>query len=77
MTLCEVGQTDESKLGVIELVEAGSIEGRVVDGRSGKPLANMSVACGGLAISYTPGMGPGHVRSGRMLSNRRTNARSL
>jgi beta-lactamase regulating signal transducer with metallopeptidase domain len=55
VTLCELGETDESKLGVIELVEAGSIEGRVVDGRTGQPLANISVACGGLATNYSAG----------------------
>jgi hypothetical protein len=77
VTLCEVGPTNESKLGVIELVEAGRIEGRVVDGRSGQPLANISVASEGLAINYFDGMGPCDFRTGRALSNRRTAARSL
>jgi protocatechuate 3,4-dioxygenase beta subunit len=57
VTLCELGSIDVSKLGAIELVEAGGIEGRVLDGRTGQPLANMSVGCQALATDYSTGSG--------------------
>jgi beta-lactamase regulating signal transducer with metallopeptidase domain len=57
VTLCEVGSIDESKLGTIELVEAGRIEGRVLDARTGQPLAKMSVGCQALARDYSTGWG--------------------
>jgi beta-lactamase regulating signal transducer with metallopeptidase domain len=55
VTLCEMGSIDESKLGTIELVEAGRIEGRILDGRTGQPLAKMSVGGQALAANFSTG----------------------
>ncbi len=43
------------KPGIIELTLAGRIEGRVVDGHTGRPLANASVGCQALARDAAAG----------------------
>lgn len=56
-TLSELGSVRRKDLkpGVIELTQAGRIEGRVVDGRTGQPLANASVGCQALAHDVATG----------------------
>lgn len=56
-TLRELGfaRRTDLKPGIIELTLAGRIEGRVVDGHTGRPLANASVGCQVLARDAAAG----------------------
>jgi beta-lactamase regulating signal transducer with metallopeptidase domain len=60
-TLSELGSTGRKDLkpGVLEMTEAGRIEGRVVDGRTGAPVPNASVGCQALARDVATGWGEG------------------
>jgi protocatechuate 3,4-dioxygenase beta subunit len=60
-TLSEMGSMSRKDLkpGVVELTEGGRIEGRVVDGRTGTPVANASVGCQALARDVATGWGEG------------------